>query len=313
MKKKIAVLLAFVLVVALVLAGVTRKDKAYAKTAQMYLEIPDTVKKENEFTVRVVLKSDVDLYSVDAYLTYNPEMIEFVPDGDCVTGSAGVLELKDVYGEETKNAEYELTFRALDMGKTEVSLSEVYLIDYTDMDYIEVVPSAKQFDVKVNRTVAADARLSDLIVAPGELTEEFQPEQLEYEMHVGLDVEMVGVSAVPMDEESVVLTDMPDKLQVGENVITITVTAMSGNVNVYTVKVYREEITEEVTEEEVTEDQPATTENPEAEEEQKTTAATTEGQNVTTEDAAGEEQQNVTTEISEVADDKTTEVLSSEE
>jgi hypothetical protein len=245
MKKKITVLVAFVMIAALVLAGVTREDKAYAKTAQMYMEFPDSIKKEDEFTVRVVLDSDVDLYSVDAFLTYNPEMIEFVPDGDYVTGSAGVLELKDIYGEETKNAEYDLTFRALDTGKTEISLSEVYLIDYADMDYIEVVPSAKQFDIKVNRTVAADARLADLLVAPGELTDEFQSEKLDYEMHVGLDVEMIGVSAVPMDEDSVVLTDMPEKLQVGENVITITVTAVSGNVNVYTVKVYREELSEE--------------------------------------------------------------------
>jgi sRNA-binding carbon storage regulator CsrA len=308
MKKKISVLLVFVLVVALVLVGVTSKERAYAKTAQMYMELPDSVKKENEFTVRVVLESDVDLYSVDAYLTYNPEMIEFVPDGDYVTGSAGVLELKDIYAEETKNAEYELTFRALDTGKTELALSEVYLIDYADMDYIEVVPSAKQFDIKVNKTVATDARLSDLLVAPGELTEEFQPDQLDYEMHVGLDVEMVGVSATPMDEDSVVFTDMPDKLQVGENVITITVTAISGNVNVYTVKVYREELTEEVTEEQKT-----ATEGSEAEEEQNAVVTTTEKQDVTTEDVSVGEKQNVTTELSEMVDEKATEELNTEE
>jgi hypothetical protein len=292
MKKKIAVLLAFVLVASLVLAGVTSKNKAYAKTAQMYMELPDSVKKENEFTVRVVLESDVDLYSVDAYLTYNPEMIEFVPDGDYVTGSAGVLELKDIYAEETKNAEYELTFRALDTGKAEIALSEVYLIDYADMDYIEVVPSAKQFDIKVNKTVATDARLADLLVAPGELTEEFQPEQLDYEMRVGLDVEMIGVSATPMDEDSVVLTDMPDKLQVGENIVTITVTAASGNVNVYTVTVYREELSEE----EDTEEQKTTTETSEVEEEQNAIITTTEKQDVTTEDVSVEEEQNVNTE-----------------
>lgn len=292
MKKKIAVLLAFVLVASLVLAGVTSKNKAYAKTAQMYMELPDSVKKENEFTVRVVLESDVDLYSVDAYLTYNPEMIEFVPDGDYVTGSAGVLELKDIYAEETKNAEYELTFRALDTGKAEIALSEVYLIDYADMDYIEVVPSAKQFDIKVNKTVATDARLADLLVAPGELTEEFQPEQLDYEMRVGLDVEMIGVSATPMDEDSVVLTDMPDKLQVGENIVTITVTAASGNVNVYTVTVYREELSEE----DDTEEQKTTTETSEVEEEQNAMVTTTEKQDVTTEDVSVEEEQNVNTE-----------------
>jgi hypothetical protein len=45
---------------------------------------------------------------------------------------------------------------------------------------------------------------------------------------------------------------MPDTLKMGENIITITVTALSGNVNVYTIKVYRED-TPETSQEEVTE------------------------------------------------------------
>jgi hypothetical protein len=252
MKKKIAVLLAVVLVIGLVMAGVTRKDRAYAKTAQMHLEIPDSVKKEEEFQVQVVLDSDVNLYSVDAYITYNSEMMEFISEEENVTGSAGTLELKDVYGEETKNAEYTLTFRALDTGKADIALSQVYLIDYADMEYIEVVPSAKQFDIGVNHKEEADARLSELLVAPGDLTEAFQPDLMDYEMYVSADVEMVGVSAVAMDEDSVVSTDMPDTLKMGENIITITVTALSGNVNVYTIKVYRED-TPETSQEEVTE------------------------------------------------------------
>lgn len=245
MKKKIAVLLTFALIIGLTAIGVSSKNKAYAKTAEMYLEIPESVKKENEFTVKVVLNSDVDLYSIDAYLSYNADLLEFIPNSDYVTGASGVLELKDTYDAETKNAEYEITFKALDTGDVEVALTDVYLIDYADLDYIEVAPSAKQFSIDINKKVEDDARLSDLLVAPGELTEEFQPNQLEYEMHVGLDVEIVGVSAIPMEEGSIVGLEMPEKLQVGENTIIITVTALSGHVNTYTIKVYREEIAED--------------------------------------------------------------------
>lgn len=262
MKKKMAILLAIVLIIGTSVIGVTKHEKAYAKTAQMSIEIPKSVKKENEFTVRVLLDSDVNLYSVDAYLSYNPELLEFVPDSDVVTGSAGVLELKDTYDAETKNKEYEITFKAIETGKTEISFQEIYLIDYADMDYMEVVPSGKTFDIGVNKTVEMDARLEDLIVAPGELTEDFSPDQLDYEMHVGLDVDMVGVSAVPMDEGSVVESDIPERLVDGKNVITIKVTALSGSVNIYTVTVYKEEISEESAEEPTTEeDTTETTEN----------------------------------------------------
>jgi len=242
MKKKIVI--AFVLVFAMVLTviGVTSKEEAYAKSAQMHIEIPESIKKENEFQVTVVLESDVQLYSVDAYISYDANMLEFISDNDYVTGSDGVLELKDVYQEETKNATYEITFKALEAGVAEVALTDVYLIDYADLDYITVSSSAKQLEIGVNHMIAEDARLSDLIIAPGVLEKSFDPNVLEYVMYVGLDVEQIGVSAIPMNVDSVVGLVMPDTLQIGENIIKITVTALSGNVNMYTVTVIREAI-----------------------------------------------------------------------
>lgn len=280
MRKKLAVLLTIVLIIGLSI-GTVSHDKTYAKEAQLYLEIPDSVKKENEFTVKVILNSDVNLYSIDAYLSYSSETLEFVPDNEFVTGTNGVLELKDVYGEETKKAEYEITFKALDTGTAEVGLTDVYLIDYTDLDYITVAPSVKHFDIGINKMVEEDARLSDLVVAPGELTEAFDPNQLDYEMHVGLDVDYVGVSAIPMNEDSVVGLEMPEKLENGENLITITVTALSGNVNIYTIKVIRKDWPEEITEDQTTEsdsEQTAETEEPEpvTEQENSTEVSTTE-------------------------------------
>lgn len=217
----------------------TNQKTAYAKTAQLSIEIPNSIKKENEFKVRILLDSDVDLYSIDAYISYDAEILEFIPDCEYVTGSAGVLELRDSYEAETKKKEYELTFRALDTGKAQIAFTEVYLIDYADMEYMEVVPSAKNFDIGVNKKEEKDARLADLIVAPGEMTEDFSADKFDYEMNVGMDVDMVCLSAVPMEEGSIVESDVLEKLQPGENTITIKVTALSGNINVYTIKVYK--------------------------------------------------------------------------
>lgn len=253
MKKKLAFLLVFVMVAGLFAVNVGFNHTVYAKTAQMYLEIPETIQKENEFQVKIVLDSDVELYSVDAYLFYDAEKLEFIPDSETVTGTAGVLELKDTYPEETKNVIYSVTFKALEIGETELALDDISLIDYADLDYIEVAPSSGMLKVGINKKVDTDSSLAELIVAPGELTEAFLPERTEYEMHVALDVELIGVTAIPADEDSVVQLDMPDKLKVGENVVTITVTALSGNVRSYIIKVYREDtedVLEEITEEE---------------------------------------------------------------
>lgn len=297
MKKRIDLLLTFVLVFGLVVIGIHSKEKAYAKEAEMYLEVPKSVKKENEFTVKVILNSDVALYSVDAYVSYNADLLEFVPKEDCVTGAAGVLEVKDTYNAETKNAVYELTFKALDTGNVEIALTDVFLVDYADLDYMEVASSAKRIEIGINAEEDTDARLSDLLVAPGELSEPFNPGRLEYEMHVGLDVEMIGVSAIPMEEDSVVGLEMPEKLQIGENTVIITVTALSGHVKTYTIKVYREEIPEEKdledTQETSTEDDTEqASESATEQEKEGTSSETTEGKTtktVTTEGIAAQE------------------------
>lgn len=245
MRKKIAVILSFILICALSLAGILSHGKAQAKKAQIDLVIPDAIEKENEFTVKVVVDSDIDLYSIDAYLSYDSNMLEFVPGNEAVTGTSGILEIKDIYGEKTKKAEYEITFKAMETGNTELALTDVYLVDYTDLDHIEVSSKKEQLEIGINRQVAGDASLEELLVAPGDLTEEFSPDCLEYEVHVGLDVEMIGVSAIPADEDSVVELDMPEKLAEGENLVVITVTALSGNVKTYTIRVIRQEWPEE--------------------------------------------------------------------
>ncbi len=256
MKKKLAFLLVFVLTVGLFAVNAVSDHTVYAKTAQMYMEFPDTIKKEDTFQMKIVLDSDVELYSVDAYLSYDAEKLEFIPETEAVTGTAGILELKDTYPEETKNIVYTISFKALETGETEIGLNDISLIDYADMDYIEVASSSQMLDIGINKKVEMDSSLADLIVAPGDLTEEFSPDQTEYEMHVPLDVELIGVTAIPAEEDSVVELDMPDKLKVGENVITITVTALSGNVQSYKITVYREEIEDtEDTEEEATEEE----------------------------------------------------------
>lgn len=268
MKKKIAIVLTCILIISLSVLGLSKQNTSYAKMAQMYIEVPDTIQKEKEFTVKVVVNSDVNLYSVDAHLAYDHTKLAYIPENENVTGDAGVLEIKDTYAEETKQAVYELTFKALELGDVEIALSEVFLIDYSDLDYIEVNASAKQFQIETNEQVEDDARLSALLVAPGKLDTAFAPDKMEYEVHVGMDAEMVGVSAIPMEESSLVEVDMPTVLQQGKNTIKIKVTALSGNTSTYVIYVFQEEqlenteeqlvineqVTEKVNEEKISEE-----------------------------------------------------------
>lgn len=259
MKKKLAILIAIVLVVGLLVPTFTKK--AYAKQAQMYMELPENVKKEQEIKVKVKLDSDVNLYSVDSYIAYDAEKLEFIPENDLITGTEGVLEIKEAFAEETTVAEYEITFKTLEVGEAFINFTDVYLIDYQDLDYIQVPPTSYSMNIDINNEVAEDARLSDLIVAPGDLSTEFNPNILNYEMYVGMDVDYVGISAFALNEDSIVEVDMPDKLVEGENILSVKVTALSGNVNVYTIKIFKGDYEMTTEQEDSTEDVTTQTED----------------------------------------------------
>lgn len=314
MKKKLAVFLSLVLIVGLLFMGNTSETTAFAKAAQVSLKLPDKVKKEEEFTVRVAVDSDISLYSVQAAITYDVDCLEYVPSNDCVEGTAGVLQLRDTYDEETNEQVYDITFKALETGTAQIGLEEIYLIEYAQMEYLPVTPSVESVQIGINKRVEQDASLAELLVAPGNLTESFSPDCLEYEMHVGLEVTTVGISAIPMAEDSVVDLQMPETLAEGDNLITITVTALSGKEMQYSIHVIRDvwpettmEDTEEMTtteeatvepdrEETVTEEMVNTTES------ETTTEVTTE---TTTEAEVEVSKENVTTEENRLEPDET--------
>jgi hypothetical protein len=85
-----------------------------------------------------------------------------------------------------------------------------------------------------------DNTLSDLTIVEGTLTPEFAPDVTDYTVTVSHDVEKLTVTATANDANATVVIENPD-LEVGENVVTITVTAENGDVLVYTITVVREE------------------------------------------------------------------------
>ena len=219
--------------------GILSEHTVYAKAAQIEIEVPNLVEKENFFQVKVVLNSDIELYSVDAYLSYDSEKLEWIPDQECVTGSGGILEIKEIFSKETTNAVYYLTFKAIDTGSVIIDLPETYIIDYADMDYIEVTTTKKELEIGINKKVERNSGLKELIVAPGELSHPFETEVEDYDLYVEETVDRIGVTAIPSDENSIVELDMPQHLQKGENLVLITVTAVSGENTIYTIHVYR--------------------------------------------------------------------------
>lgn len=199
-----------------------------------------TVEKEETFNMTIEVSGDVTVQSLDSLITYNPEVLEFVScEDDAVAGASGTIHIIDTFEEGTNSASYALTFKALEVGESEVTLGETIVQEYGSSRLIDAASSPVSIEVETNQQVSSDNTLSDLLVYPGELDEDFAPDTYEYHLTVGVETENVILSATPADGDAVVTVQLPDTLVIGENTAIICVKALSGDEAVYTVHITR--------------------------------------------------------------------------
>ena len=104
----------------------------------------------------------------------------------------------------------------------------------------------KIYVTKTSNKENANANLENLAVEHGTLNPEFKPNEINYKVEVSNNIESVNILAVPERINAKVNINQSDKLEVGNNVVEITVTAEDGiTKKKYTVIVHRRNNEEE--------------------------------------------------------------------
>ncbi|RDU22129.1 cadherin-like beta sandwich domain-containing protein [Anaerosacchariphilus polymeriproducens] len=212
-----------------------------AHEASIYVETIDgTAKRLDEFTVKIKIESPEPISMLHAYLSYNSDVIEFVSSNtDSIVGTGGTVKITDTYPEGATEEVYELKFRALELGISNLNLYDIKAEGAENAEAVQLLSKSSAVEVVVNRSEPSDARLYELLVANGKLKPDFNPNTYEYSIKVPYEVETFMFSAQPMNEESVVELEQKEKLDHGDNIILIKVTSPSGVIQTYTLNVYR--------------------------------------------------------------------------
>lgn len=248
MKKKL--IIPAILVVILIATILLTNQRNNAKEVHFSIEVEDkTVKKEEEFTLKVTVSSGYEMSAVDAYVSYDNELLEFISsESESVLGASGTLHIAEQFEEGITEAVYVIKMKALEVGFSDFKVYDAYSLDDDDSNYMKIKKASASIEIVKNETGASNATLSELLVMPGTLDKEFSPDIHEYSIKVAYDVEELILSAIPADEESVVTIDKELSLTKGDNVFTITVTAPSGDAIDYKLNVYRALTKDEVIE-----------------------------------------------------------------
>ncbi len=196
-----------------------------------------------EVTVNMkVSTADGSLSSADIMLAYDATALEFI-SGNSVDGGAGSLRARG--GPDASDLSYivfSMQFRTLKAGSSQITITsqEVYDINAQTVT-INHLGTATVTVVDSSGDVAGDGLLTSLSISPGTLSPAFSSSVDSYSAAVGLDVDSIEVTAVPVDGATVSI-EGSDGLQMGENTVTIRVTAADGvTVKTYTISVTKSE------------------------------------------------------------------------
>lgn len=214
---------------------------SFAASARIAFSDPTvTVGQEVSVTVKISSLSGEALGRSSLMLSYDPNVLEFVSGADA-SGGAGSVSVKQAADAGSQTMSTALTFRALQAGSTQITVStqEVYDADEQIVTIDKMGNST--VTVAAEEGASADAGLKSLKVSPGTLTPEFSGDVTEYSVTVGPDVNKLAVSAEANDMAATVTVSGSSDLQMGDNTVNCVVTAADGQTKTYVIHVTKTE------------------------------------------------------------------------
>ncbi len=197
--------------------------------------------------VTMTLTSTDTMGDFEAYLDYDSTVLEFSSAPACIQGGGGRLRISDIGASASRQERtYKIRFLAAAQGSCLISLYDRPIVyGYSDGVGMSVTSVSKTITVLPASNASGNSKLSALRILDGTtqtvpLTPEFSPEVDTYFSAVPYDTADLILSALAEDSRSEVVISGQQKLQFGNNEVTITVTAEDGSVTKYTIYVYRE-------------------------------------------------------------------------
>ena len=234
-----AALLAAVLVIMLIPA-----HRASASSCNIvFSSSRDEIKVDEEVSVTLTIRGDVVPGIFEGYVSYDPDILEYIPDPEqeCIAGGEGTLRISDMgYESTTLSRSYSMRFRALKMGSCEFSMRGNPEVYEADLGFLMSISTNRiTVEVTAPERASSDASLGLIRINPGELVPAFSSTVYEYNVSVPNDVTEIYVSAPANDANASVKIEGGSDLSVGQNRILIMVTAQDGTLGKYVIYVAR--------------------------------------------------------------------------
>lgn len=234
-------LMAFVVALLLILTVATpvgRADEARALPCTVSFSDPSVIV-GNNVTVNVRVSGQVGAATI--HLVFDPSYLQYV-NGDLGTygkhnGNTITLDKENA---GSGNMSFSMTFKALKTGKTSIDCTGYDISDgTTDPQSMNVNMGNSVVTINAKPTASGNNNLSSLSISPGTLSPGFSAGTTSYSASVSNSTTSVAVSATAADGKARVAVWGNTGLSVGNNTVTVQVTAENGSKKTYTITVNR--------------------------------------------------------------------------
>lgn len=226
--------MALAMAITLVL-GLTTPWSRAAGTCVVNFSDP-TVTVGNHVTVTVRVTGPVYIGTVK--VAYDPNYLQFI-SGDLGYGyQDGNVIVMDKENPTPGNMSFSMTFKALKAGKTTIQNYENSMADGNG-DILTTTPGYSNVTINAPQTASGNNNLSSLSISPGTLSPGFSAGTTNYKDWVSNSTTSVAVSAQAADGKAKVAVWGNTGLDVGDNTVTVQVTAENGSKKTYTITVNR--------------------------------------------------------------------------
>lgn len=235
--------LGFILILVINLFLSVNTITAHAASAAIKISTDSkVVTKGNNITVSLTIEAEETIGEIEGYLSYDPDILEFIDADKSISGGDGVLRVAETM-EDTQKAskKYKMKFKAKEVGIGEVEFSDTpFVYNYDNGKEMSVSTNHLSINVKATKLVSTDTSLSDLKISPGELAPEFDPYVYEYSTSVDSNVSSLVVSSNAKDSGASIKVKGNTDLKEGKNTVILTVKAESGDIKDYTIYVEKQ-------------------------------------------------------------------------
>lgn len=196
-----------------------------------------TVTVGNNVTINVKVSGSVAAATI--WMNYDQRYLQFVSGSGVAQGGGGSVKLDYAYDSGGAGSmSFSMTFKTLRTGKTTVDCTNYDIVD-GNAEQVTANMGNSVVTINAKPTASSNNNLSALSISPGTLSPGFSAGTTSYRASVSNSTTSVAVSATAADGKARVAVWGNTGLDVGNNTVTVQVTAENGSKKTYTITVNR--------------------------------------------------------------------------